>query len=72
VFPVVLVLGLSSKFCVKMAVCWGAAPCGVVEITLIVDAVSTSETSVNFYQTTLRKIPADNQLDARTTALLTR
>jgi hypothetical protein len=39
----------------KMTAFWVVAPCSLVEvllITLMMEAVSTSETSVNFYQTT--------------------
>jgi hypothetical protein len=58
----------------KMAVCWDAAQCSLVEVYLgfrgvcclhhqcfglITKVVSTSETSVNFYQTTHRNIPED-------------
>jgi hypothetical protein len=45
------VLTAASK---KMAVFW------VVEIALMMEAVSTSETSVNFYQTTRRNNPEDS------------
>jgi hypothetical protein len=31
-------------------------------IALMMEAVSASETSVNFYQTTWRKIPEDSQM----------
>jgi hypothetical protein len=46
----------------KMTVFWDVAPCSIVEINvcniaLMMEAVSTSETSVNFYETTRRKIP---------------
>jgi hypothetical protein len=44
----------------KMAVCWDAAPCRLV--VLLVQAPSTSETSVNFYQTTRRNNPEDSHL----------
>jgi hypothetical protein len=57
----------------KMTVFWDVAPCGLVEVdrhfrgayclhhqvALMVEAVSTSETSVNFYETTRRNIPED-------------
>jgi hypothetical protein len=56
----------------KMAVFWDVAPCSLVEvyrrlraITLTMEAASTSETSVNFYQTTLRNIPEDSDLHTR-------
>jgi hypothetical protein len=35
-----------------------------VVIALMMEAASTSETSVNFYQTTLRNNPEDNHLDS--------
>jgi hypothetical protein len=48
-----------------MAVFWVVAPCSLVEvyrhfnwaIALMIEAASTSETSVNFYQTAWRNIP---------------
>jgi hypothetical protein len=42
----------------KMSVFWHVAPCILVEIyiTVITETVSTSETSVNFYETTRRNI----------------
>jgi hypothetical protein len=53
----------------KMAVFWVVAPCSLVEvyrrfrvIALMMQAVSTSETSVNFYQTTQRYNPEDSHL----------
>jgi hypothetical protein len=60
-----------------MTVFWDVASCCLVEIyrrfrgvaasiigviALIMEAASTSETSVNFYQTTRRYIPEDSQL----------
>jgi hypothetical protein len=58
-----------------MAVFWDVAPCSLVEVTdvkealaasiiraLIMDAASTSETSVNLYQTTRHNISADSHL----------
>jgi hypothetical protein len=42
----------------KMAVFSVVAPCGLVE------AASTSETSVHFYQTTRRNNPEDSHLEA--------
>jgi hypothetical protein len=56
----------------KMAVFWAVAPCNLVEVyrhfrgaynTLIIEAASTSETSVFFYQTTQRNIPEDSHLE---------
>jgi hypothetical protein len=50
----------------KITVFWDVAPCSMVEvyqhfrgasITLIMEVASTSETSVNFYQTTQCSIP---------------
>jgi hypothetical protein len=61
----------------KMAVFWVVAPCGVVEVSrrfrgacclhqaLIMDTASTSETSVNFYQTTRRNNLEDSHLHIR-------
>jgi hypothetical protein len=60
----------------KMAVFWVVAPCSVVEvyqrfrgtfflhhqITLMMEVASTSETSVNFYQTTQCYNPEDSHL----------
>jgi hypothetical protein len=57
---------------VKMAVFWDVAPCSLVEIDrsfrgtycpeLMMGALSSSETSMNFYQTVLRNIPEDGHL----------
>jgi hypothetical protein len=51
----------------KMAVFWVIAPCNLVEvlIALMMEAVSISETSANFYQTTRRNNPEDSHLDSR-------
>jgi hypothetical protein len=54
----------------KITVFWDVAPCSLVEviiraIALMMDAASTSETSVNFYQTTQRNIPEDSHLYTR-------
>jgi hypothetical protein len=58
----------------KMAVFWDVAPCSLVEIyqrfrghrsraiALMMEAASTSETLVNFYQTTRRHIQEDSHL----------
>jgi hypothetical protein len=62
----------------KMAVFWDFAPCSLVEIyrrfrdtyclhhqaltALMMDAESTSESSVRFYQTTWRNVPEDSHL----------
>jgi hypothetical protein len=62
----------------KMAVFWVLAPCSLAEIyrrfrgawlpassgliALMIEAVNTSETSVNFYQTTRRNNPEDSHL----------
>jgi hypothetical protein len=57
-----------------MVVLWVVAPCSLVEdvsevlaasiitalIALMIEAASTSETSVNFYQATRRSNPEDN------------
>jgi hypothetical protein len=53
-----------------MAVFWVVAPCSLVEvyqralIALMMEAVRTSETFVNFYQTTRRYNPEDNHLQS--------
>jgi hypothetical protein len=55
----------------KMAVLWDAAPYSQVEVyrpattTLRMEAASTSEMSVNCYQTTRRNIPEDSQSPSR-------
>jgi hypothetical protein len=51
----------------KMTVFWDIAPCSLGEterwwIALMMEAVSTSETSVNFSQTTRHIIPEDGHL----------
>jgi hypothetical protein len=59
----------------KTAVFWDVAPCSLVEIdrrfrgayclhqgSLMMEALSTSVTSVSFYETTLRNIPKDSRL----------
>jgi hypothetical protein len=62
-----------------MAVCWDVAPCILPETDerfkgayylhhqgdLMTEAVSISETSVSFYETTRRNIPADSHLHTR-------
>jgi hypothetical protein len=47
-----------------MAVFWVVAPCSLVEvmIALMTEAARTSETMVNFYQTTRRYNPEDSHL----------
>jgi hypothetical protein len=46
-----------------MAVFWVVAPCSLVElIALMMKASSTSETLVNFYQTTQLNNPEDSHL----------
>jgi hypothetical protein len=56
----------------KMAVFWVVEPCSLVEasiiraiITLMMEAASTSETSINFYQTTRCYSPEDSHLHTR-------
>jgi hypothetical protein len=60
----------------KMADFWDAAPCSLVEtdvsealavsiIRAMMEAVRTSETSVNFYQSTRRNIPEEIHLHTR-------
>jgi hypothetical protein len=48
----------------KMAAFWDIAPCSLVEVyrrfIALIEIASTSETSVNFYQTTWRNIPEDS------------
>jgi hypothetical protein len=46
----------------KMAVFWVVAPCSLVEVARKVEAVRSSETAVNVYQTTRRCNPEDNHL----------
>jgi hypothetical protein len=48
----------------KIAVFWVVAPCSLVEVSPMMEAVSTSETLVNFYQTTRRYSPEDSNLHA--------
>jgi hypothetical protein len=56
----------------KRTVFWDVALCSLIEvcrrfrgaIAMMMEAVSTSETSVNFYQTTWRKIPEDSHFQA--------
>jgi hypothetical protein len=62
----------------KMTVFWDVAVCSLVEVkqhfrgvtasiirALLREAVKTSKTSVNFYQTTRRNIPEDSHLHTR-------
>jgi hypothetical protein len=61
--------------CLKMAAFWVVLPCSLVEvyrrfrdaccIALMMEAKSTSETSVNFYQITRRNNPEDSHLHIR-------
>jgi hypothetical protein len=52
----------------EMAVFWVVAPCSLVQVyrrfrgVLMMEAASTSKTSVNFYQTTRRNNPEDSNL----------
>jgi hypothetical protein len=48
-----------------MVVFWDVAPCSLVDITLMMDAVNTSQTSVSLYHTTQRSIPEEGRLHAR-------
>jgi hypothetical protein len=50
----------------KMTVFWDAALYSLVEIDLIMEAVSASEMSVNFHQSTRRIIPGDSHLHKST------
>jgi hypothetical protein len=45
-----------------MAVFWVVASCSVVEVYLMMEAARTSETLVNFYETTRRYNPEDSHL----------
>jgi hypothetical protein len=67
---------------VKMAVFWVVAPCSLVEVyrrfratccllSLMMEAASTSETSVHFYQTTLRNSSEDSHLHKRISLFFT-
>jgi hypothetical protein len=57
----------------KMTIFWDVAPCSVVEtdrrfrgaIAFVMEIVSISETSLNFYQTTWRNIPEDSNFHIR-------
>jgi hypothetical protein len=55
----------------KMAVFWVVAPCSLVEVSIIraialmMEAARTSETLVNFYQTTRYYNPEDSHLNIR-------
>jgi hypothetical protein len=55
--------------CPKIAVFWVVAPCSLVgfirAISLTMEAESTSETSVNSYQTARRNNPEDSHLHTR-------
>jgi hypothetical protein len=46
----------------KFGVFWDVAPCSQVEVDLMMEAVCTSEMSVNFNLTTWRYIPKDSKL----------
>jgi hypothetical protein len=43
----------------KITIFWDVAPCS---LALMMEAISTYETSVNVYRSTWRNIPDDNQL----------
>jgi hypothetical protein len=54
----------------KMTVFLDVTPCSLAEVyqfqgTLVMEAASTSETSLNFYQSTRRNIPEDSYLQIR-------
>jgi hypothetical protein len=50
-----------------MAAFWVVAPCSLVEVIgLMMEAARTSETLVNFYQTTRRYNPEDSHLHLHT------
>jgi hypothetical protein len=48
-----------------MTVFWDVALCNLAVIALMMEAANTSETSVNFYQTTRHNIPEDSHLHTR-------
>jgi hypothetical protein len=61
----------------KMTIFWDIAPCSLVEVTdvskvlaaiiaLMMEKTSTSETSVNFYQSTRRNNPEESHLHTLT------
>jgi hypothetical protein len=55
----------------KLAVFWVVVLCTVIKvhaITLMMEAASTSETLVNFYQTTWRNNPEDSHLQIEVTS----
>jgi hypothetical protein len=54
-----------NAFGKKMNAIWDFAPCSLVEIALMIEAVSTSKKSVNFYEATQRNIPEDSHLHTR-------
>jgi hypothetical protein len=41
----------------KITVFWDVAPCSLVEVIALMEAINSSETSVNFYQATRHNIP---------------
>jgi hypothetical protein len=49
----------------NMAVFWDVVPCSLIDIDLMIEAVSFSETSVFIYQTTRCNIPQDSHLHTR-------
>jgi hypothetical protein len=59
-----------TEACIKMAIFWVVRPCNPTEFTdvsevlalSIISVISTSETSINFYQTTRRYSPEDGHL----------
>jgi hypothetical protein len=55
-----------NKECINISVFWAVAPCSLVDVyrrfsALMMEEASSSETSVNFYQTTWRYNPEDEQ-----------
>jgi hypothetical protein len=52
-----------TMFSMKMAVFWAVAPGSL--IAMIMETPSTSETSVNFYQTTRRNNPENSHIHTR-------
>jgi hypothetical protein len=52
---------MTTKIRLEMTIFWDAAPY-MLMITLMMEAVSTSDVSVKFYQTTHHNIPEDSYL----------
>jgi hypothetical protein len=50
---------------VEMIVFWGNAPCGLVDIALMMEVQNSSQTSVSCCQTPRRNVPEDGHLHTR-------